>query len=444
MRPLLARAQLRFALFALLIPGLAAAAGAQISLQFRGSLQDGLKELASKGGINLVVTGDLSRPAELYLTNVSPEEALETVAGAYQLKIIKKNNIWTLRPLTTEELEDAGEEAAAPLAPPVPAAPPVPPSPRKEVQILRKQHGKGESEKVATGPLVIEAGEEVKSAVSLGGSVTLRPGAVVDGDVVAFGGDVILEAGSVVDGDAVAFGGQVKKAEGAEVEGDEVSMGGGALGAHLVGSISQQLAKQHAISEQDDSHPKAGLTQKPLPAPVVKVAEAKARSEGSFLGGVAWFLLKFALLFGLGFLFVMFSPSRVKQVEAELVRDPVSSVLTGLLGLVVAAVLGVVLLVTLIGIPVAIGLWVALGVAVAMGVTAIASILGLKLPVLRGRKTQALVLAIGLLVLLLAGEVPVLGPLAMSIVSLAGLGAIIRTRFGHTPKGFPEPDPLVS
>ncbi|MHB8876293.1 MAG: hypothetical protein ACYC8T_21585, partial [Myxococcaceae bacterium] len=54
-----------------------------VTVEFRGSLRDGLREIASKGGLNLVATGDLSEPAEVYLKDVSAESALATVAAAY-------------------------------------------------------------------------------------------------------------------------------------------------------------------------------------------------------------------------------------------------------------------------------------------------------------------------------------------------------------------------
>ena len=60
-------------------------------------------------------------------------------------------------------------------------------------------------------------------------------------------------------------------------------------------------------------------------------------------------------------------------------------------------------------------------------------------PVLRGRKTQAAVLALGLALLLLVAQVPVLGGLVTAAACFVSLGAIVRTRFGQRPRGTPEP-----
>jgi hypothetical protein len=97
------------------------------------------------------------------------------------------------------------------------------------------------------------------------------------------------------------------------------------------------------------------------------------------------------------------------------------------------------LMITLIGIPVALALLVVVPVLTGWGFAAVASELGTLLPLPRGRKTQAMVLALGLLILLVVGRIPVLGTLVLVAATLVGLGAIMRTRFGHRPQGFPEP-----
>jgi len=76
---------------------------------------------------------------------------------------------------------------------------------------------------------------------------------------------------------------------------------------------------------------------------------------------------------------------------------------------------------------------------VAMGMSAVANEIGMKLPFFRGRKTQALVLAVGTGVLLLVAQVPYLGSLAIMVLMVLAFGAAIRTRFGQAPKGIPQP-----
>jgi hypothetical protein len=71
--------------------------------------------------------------------------------------------------------------------------------------------------------------------------------------------------------------------------------------------------------------------------------------------------------------------------------------------------------------------------------SAVANEIGMRLPFFRGRKTQALVLAVGTAVLLLVAKVPVIGPLAIMALMILAFGAAIRTRFGQAPKGIPQP-----
>lgn len=391
-----------------------------VTLEFRGSLRDGLRELAAKGGINLVVTGDLDQPAEIYLQSVSAEEALSTVAAAYQLKVQRQGSIWTLRPLIpAERATGPTESTVAPAQPPAPPAPSPTPAPAAEPEArklldkldIRVRHDEGDV--TATGSLVVEEGRTVENAVAYGGSITLKPGSVVEGNAVAFGGDVVLEEGSTVEGNAVAFGGQVRKAPGAEVEGEEVAMGGG-----LAAAVTREITQGAKPAVKDDPPP-------------------KMRRSSSVSGSIVWFLV----LFGLGFLFSMFTPSRMKQLEGEIGRDLLKCALTGLVGAIALSVLTAVLAVTLVGIPLAIVLVLAMGLGVAMGVSAMATHLGRRLPLFRSRKTQALVLALGLVVMLIAFKLPVFGPLALTFVLLTALGATIRTRLGQRARGFPEPEP---
>jgi NDP-sugar pyrophosphorylase family protein len=76
------------------------------------------------------------------------------------------------------------------------------------------------------GDLVLERGARVEEAVAIVGNVVVRGGAVVEKDTVALGGDVRLEAGARVGKDAVALGGRVER-------GAKVEIGGRVLGLSL-------------------------------------------------------------------------------------------------------------------------------------------------------------------------------------------------------------------
>src|SRR5262249_20206177 len=105
------------AVFAAPVP----ATARKISIEFHGPLKEALKKITSESGINLVVSGDLVEPVDVYLRDVTGEEALRTVAMAYHLRIDQSGTIWTLRRMT------AAERAAAPPTPPGPPEMPAPP-----------------------------------------------------------------------------------------------------------------------------------------------------------------------------------------------------------------------------------------------------------------------------------------------------------------------------
>jgi hypothetical protein len=422
-----------------------------LQLQFRGSLRDAIQKIAEEGGLNVVITGALDTPADVRLKNVSAEQALRTVARAHALKLGRDGDIYTLRPMTEEELEegDVAELPSVPATPPAPAMAPLPPLPpvppvdedmsdyaldeddlkeRMRSQMKKARHSSGGSQDVvARGrSLEVKEGESVDSAVVYGGDLrvnghvnedavvfggNLEITGHVEGDAHAFGGNVVLGPDAKVEGDVSAFGGSVLKQEGAEVEGRTESFGGANIGRMVAGELKDSIkeAKQHRDEER-----RAG-------------------------GRLASFLMTFTLLFGMGFLGQLFFPSRMKALSAEIRAQPVRSGVVGLLGALALVPALVMLMITLIGIPVALALLVVVPVLTGWGFAAVASELGTLLPLPRGRKTQAMVLALGLLILLVVGRIPVLGTLVLVAATLVGLGAIMRTRFGHRPQGFPEP-----
>jgi cytoskeletal protein CcmA (bactofilin family) len=449
-------------------PGAAAASSPTIQVSFRGSLRDALKKIAETGGLNLVVTGDLDRPAEVHLKGVSAEQALRTVARAYNLKLDADEGIFTLRPLT--EAEIAARPAPTAPSAPLPPAAPLPPDVAKDAaeaanlgdeavtpeevrERVREQArrarrtGGGDNDVVARGqPLTIAKDQVVESAVVYNGTLTIdgivEDDAVVfggnmevnghvSGDATAFGGNVILNPGATVDGDVASFGGVVERREGATVAGSSESFGGNRFGkvvAEGVRAAVQDAVGEHQREQEEEAE-----------------AVADGSDEGSHhddnpLGGFPGFLLKFGLLFGLGFLLMIFAPARMKEIEAEIRREPLKNGLVGLLGFPAFVILTILTGITIIGIPVALALVVLGLLAIVMGIAAVANAVGMRVPVLRGRKTQAAVLALGLFPMLLLFEIPVLGVIAQILVICVSVGAVIRTRLGHRgPRGFPEP-----
>jgi hypothetical protein len=420
----------------LLLSSLALAASGKVSLQYQGPLGGALKQLAAQGGINLVVTGDFNQPVQLMFKDIPADEALRIVAKSNHLQLDHDGSVWTLSPLPAgqtaltpppalapaakpdadadEDTADAndGDEGSAEEAPPaLPAqpdgfsiTPPVPPVPPMRFG----RHS--DRDLVGTGAVTVAEGQTVDRAVAFGGTLTVN--GTVEGDATAFGGNLHLGPHAVVKGKAIAFGGSVEREEGARIGGQQISFGDRHVGSVLAEGLSEGVANVQTQPEISHSHP---------------------------MSAIAWFLMEFVLCFGMGFLFLMFVPQPMKQIEGELRRDWLRCGATGFLGALAVGPLSVLLVISVIGILVLPVLWIGLVLAACMGYTAIANEIGIRLPVLRGKKTQATVLALGTVLLLLVSRLPIFGPLLLALVGLLGLGAIIRTRFGTRSRGLPEP-----
>ena len=421
-----------------------------IDVSFRGTLRDALKRIAEDGGLNVVATGELGTDVEVHLQGVTAPQALRTLARTYALRLDQDGSIFTLRPMTAAEKDTAQKASTlAPAMPTMPAGALLPPGldsqeiesrVREHVRRARHHGPRGQGVVARGQPLEVKAGERVDNAVVYAGDLTVRghvqEDAVafsgnldihgrVEGDAHAFGGNVVLHPGAVVEGDVSAIGGTVTRHDGSEVEGSIESFGGGQVGALVASEVKKSFKQASAAAESERE----------------AEAEAVASEErrGASGGGIAGFILRFAALFGLGFLGQLFFPARMKELSAEIKSQPLKSGLTGLLGFLAMVPITVVLAITLIGIPVAVALWLVVPVVSALGLAVLAGESGLRVPVLRGRKTQAVVLALGLFVLLAVGSLPGIGQLVMGLATLVAFGAAIRTRLGNRPRGIPEP-----
>ncbi|WP_434391491.1 bactofilin family protein [Melittangium boletus] len=422
----------------------------EIQLRFRGTLRDALQKIAEEGELNVVVTGALDTPTEVNFKGVSADQALRTMARAYSLHLERDGGIYTLRAMTDAEKTRA--QVAPPPAPASPSAPAPPPAPSavtppddfsdsvllNEKDLKRRVHAqmkklhqrarKGGQGMVARGhSLEVKEGESVDSAIVYGGNLVidgqvegdavvyggnLQLNGHVEGDVVVFGGNAELGPNAVVEGSVSSFGGRVTRQPGAHVEGSIESLGGASISRMVSGEIKDAL--KDAREEEDEEKPERG-------------------------GTLASFLLRFAMLFGMGFLGQLFFPSRMKALSAEIRNEPVKSGLLGLMGAVLLVPALLILSVTIVGIPLALALALVVPVLTVWGFAAVASELGSRVPLRPASKTQALVLALGLLVLLGLGQIPYLGNVVTVLALLVSLGAVMRTRFGIRPQGMPEP-----
>jgi hypothetical protein len=342
----------------------------------RRATREALKRLAEAAGWSLDFRASPRGRVHVTLNEVPADEALLLILREHDLCAERHGSVVTIRELPEDE--DSEEATAA------------------------------KGERVGVGqPVHVAAGETVHEAVSFGGDVDVQ--GTVLGDAVSFFGRLTLGPGALVKGDAVCLGCQLESDPGARVEGSRVSVGPESLGswAKLIGG-------------QRHSEPKAAKDEpSPSRAPWQRLTE---------FGSAA---LRFAVFFVLGLLMLALAPDRLQAIGRELRRAPVPSAGIGLVGAILVVPLSIIVAVTLVGIPAVVILWVfVLPLAVLIGFTAIALEIGARIAPAGRRAAKVAVLLFGLLAISLVGLVPYLGPVALWVLSLAGFGAVLRTRFG--------------
>lgn len=261
----------------------------------------------------------------------------------------------------------------------------------------RSRRRRRKQDRVVVGSsLVIEKGEEVESAVAIGGSVKVA--GLVRDEAVAIGGSVIVEPTGLVKGDAVALGGKIEVKPGGDVSGDRVAIGGSFKG--VVSFISSMAAG----------------------------------SVGWFLYSVTGTIVRSVLLFLLALMLLTFIPDRMENVRSYMSRRPGASVLGGvgiLLAFIPMCVLLAVTIIGLVAIPFAV---VGLLVLHVMGLTAFMTWLGHKIPLSEKGKTPVFAMFLGLLVITLIGLIPIVGSIIIAAIAFVSAGAVLLSHLGKPSK----------
>lgn len=263
--------------------------------------------------------------------------------------------------------------------------------------------------------LTISAGTSIDSLLAFGCNVTIEEEATVRGDVADFGGNVAISG--TVNGNIATFGGNISLASTAVVSGNIASMGGNvqrAPGATVNGNINQ--------------NPSGNVTP-PIITPFAPYTLGRSFNYGfDFLGGIIS-ALAFAAL---GALVVIFAPNATRRVSEAVQAQPLNTAGVGCLTLILLPILGLLLILTLIGIPVALVLGILSAAAWAFGSIGVGLLAGEKiLKAFQARDILPVVaVVVGVVVLIIIGHIPLLGWLISFVVGLIGLGAVVLTRFG--------------
>jgi hypothetical protein len=258
-----------------------------------------------------------------------------------------------------------------------------------------------------------------------GGDVTVGPATVVAGTLSIHGGRVLFEGNTHSDlrvtGGSVRLNGEVHGD--AEVRAEELLIGPDArIGGRLVfhGPVAPEVPETAVIAGGVELHPEDSPRWGDHGQPRVRDA---VRGVGSFL----WFVGVFVA----AALFVLLFPRFAKDASAAIGAKPLQSLGLGLAILLCVPFVGVVLLITIIGIPLALLLVPLYVLVLFLGwATAALFIAQRGLDALRPARAvtpawQLLALLLGLLALWLVRQVPYLGGMVGFLALIAGIGALV-------------------
>jgi hypothetical protein len=381
--------------------------------------RDALREIGKETGLSLVLPAGTLGKVTATFKDAPVEEVLKAVLAQAGLRAVRDGSVVTisarddglrgryefhgeLGPAIHRTVEDAMRLAERELK-------------RSERDQRAGERGSRPRDREQMGgDVVIEAGQEARDVHAVGGSVTLRPGAEAR-EVVAVGGNVTLEAGASAR-QAVSVGGDVRVGPGAAVEQDAVSVGG-RVQVDPSGDVGGQR------------------TEVPIPGVAGLLEKVLHRSEETHSPGwsLAGTLARYAIYLALSLLVMILFQRRVEVVAASIEANPVKSLVAGLLGLLAQPFISVLLLITLIGAPLILVQWLGVVAAGVFGFTAVAWWIGRRLPISLSRGTMVLQLALGLAVVFVVSQIPVLGWAIWTTVVLVTFGAVLRTRFGQEP-----------
>lgn len=228
------------------------------------------------------------------------------------------------------DAERARTEAPSTL--PAPAAPAVPPDPEPAPEPTRVELSRSGNIMRVGNDITIEEDQTVAGDVlAVGGDVNVM--GHVEGDVVSMGGDIRLESTARVDGDVVCMGGNLHEEDGAVVGGQRVTAAGG-----------RETTKR-------------------------RVEERVHGTSRGLVGAIIWALITF----GVAWAFASIAPGRTAAAVEMVKREPGAATVVGFLTLLLAGplflviiILGVLLCITIIGIPLALAAWCAYGLLIAL------------------------------------------------------------------------------
>ncbi|NLX49711.1 MAG: hypothetical protein GXY82_07580 [Methanospirillum sp.] len=290
----------------------------------------------------------------------------------------------------------------------------------------------------ASGQVSVEA--PIGSLIAVGGEIGVH--APVAGDVIAAGGTVRIDG--PVGGKVVLVGGRVDLngtvERNALVSGGEVLFGPGArIGRDARvsagtfthrGDVNGTLWIESASVVDEGSEGALRYSSSGERQPVNWTASGGTGGIGtlvSWLSAVLFLLWTIGFLL-LGLLLVALFPGWAGAVESRVREQPLPSFAIGLIALVAAGIVGLILVFTVIGAPIAVFGWLFVAAGIMLAGLVVSLALGRLIAGRTGLGERTLVIfAIGFALLNLVYLVPVLGWLVKFVVVCLGFGALLST-----------------
>jgi hypothetical protein len=288
---------------------------------------------------------------------------------------------------------------------------------RADLVLLSQNHASCNAER--RGPSfgsaeVITSGEVICSDLtSFGGSVVIR--GEVNGDVVTFAGDVVIDG--EVNGNVTTYAGNLTLQEGAHVKGDIHVCGGSWTDE---GTHSQFHGNVFSCTKS------LGV-----------LLTSDSGTNVRFWSIIIWIVL--------GMAFTSLLPEHVMLVRTTVKSKLRRSFALGVLSVLLAPAVLTILVALVISLPLAILITIGLLAAWTLGMVAIGWLLGDSLvrSVAPHHNSRLTSVVVGMVVLALAGSLPIIGLWVNAGAAVLGIGAVFLSRFGTRLYGPPRhPLPL--
>ncbi len=324
-----------------------------------------------------------------------------------------------------------------------------------------------ESEQTLNGDLIVfggnvstaEGSTVVGDMVVFGGNVDI--GGAVGGDIAAIGGNIDLEKSAVVGGDIAVLGGQINIDDEAVVKGKVESLNQFDLEYDRHNRDEEEKEETEQVSPAPPSSPDFDFE----PHDAYTGFDDAFGWFGRMLGDLIWTITLIITLALIGWLAAAFMPEQMMTVRNTLTESGPLSAGVGLVTAMVATVVGILLLLTICLAFIPIIGWILLTITAIFGWIVIGQIFGGRLLAASGRGDAGFITStvVGVSVLTLLTKMPVIGyipcigwalgfvgALIGMVLTVAGLGAVLLTRFGTRPypttpsyayTGGPSPQP---